>query len=103
MITTKSGIMRNLLKLNDDLLQLGITSLRFETDCLKLVRLIEEEDLWKSTTSEFDEFQFFCSSFNVFKLYFIPCCLNVCADCLSKDAWARDCFFTYVNSLVPNW
>lgn len=32
--------------------QLGFTSMRFESDCLQLIKLIEEEEEWPSLASE---------------------------------------------------
>ncbi|KAF3574693.1 hypothetical protein F2Q69_00062322 [Brassica cretica] len=37
-------------------LSLGHVSMAFESDCLQLVRLIEEEEEWPSLMAEFDEF-----------------------------------------------
>ncbi|CAA7053039.1 unnamed protein product [Microthlaspi erraticum] len=83
-------------------LQLGYTSLSFETDCLQLVTIIEEED-WPSLASELDEFQLIHASFIYFSLSFIPRLCNVCADCLSKGERACGFSFTHVNPSIPSW
>ncbi|CAA7038817.1 unnamed protein product [Microthlaspi erraticum] len=84
-------------------LNLGITSMRFETDCMQLVKLIEEEEVWPSMASELDDYQFLRSYFDSIFLSFVPRLSNVHADCISKAARARGFLFTYVNSLIPNW
>ncbi|CAA7058412.1 unnamed protein product [Microthlaspi erraticum] len=84
-------------------LELGHTSLHFETDCLQLVSIIEEEEDWPSLASELDEFFFIRASYTCFTLSFIPRLLNVRADCLSKGARARDSICTHVDTSIPNW
>ena len=42
-------------------LQLGYTSMSFDSDCLKLVKMINEEEDWPSLASEWNEFFFLVS------------------------------------------
>lgn len=82
--------------------QLGLTSIGFESDCLQLVQLIEEEEDWPSLTTELEEFYFLRSTFISFSLTFIPRNFNVRTDALSKEARARGYFFSHVKSLVSS-
>ncbi|CAA7025725.1 unnamed protein product [Microthlaspi erraticum] len=84
-------------------LQIGITSLSFESDCLQLVKLIDDEEDWPSLASELEEFYFIRSSFISFSLCFIPRLLNLRANCLAKEARARDICFSYVDPSIPSW
>ncbi|CAA7014604.1 unnamed protein product [Microthlaspi erraticum] len=84
-------------------LSLGIHSMRFETDCMQLVKLLDEEDKWPSIAQELDEFNLISLSFVSCSIVFIPRSLNVRADCISKAARARGSLFIYVNSLIPTW
>ncbi|CAA7020442.1 unnamed protein product [Microthlaspi erraticum] len=84
-------------------LQRGLYSLSFETDCMQLVKIIEDEEEWPTMASELEVFKFLRSSFSIFSLSFIPCLLNVRADSLSKGARARDCCFSYVDHSIPSW
>ncbi|CAA7024086.1 unnamed protein product [Microthlaspi erraticum] len=81
--------------------QFGYTSMRFETDCLQLTRLIEAEEEWPSLASEFDEFLSLQARFLSFSLSFIPRSNNVRADALSKEARARENTFSHVQPLAP--
>ncbi|CAA7045933.1 unnamed protein product [Microthlaspi erraticum] len=84
-------------------LELDITSLSFETDCLQLVRIVDNEEDWPSMTSELDELHTIRSSFTLFSLSFIPRLLNVRADRLSKGARAQGFCFTHVDPMIPSW
>ncbi|CAA7056587.1 unnamed protein product [Microthlaspi erraticum] len=44
--------------------RLGLNSMRFESDCLELVRLIEEDEDWPSLATELEEFYATFSSFH---------------------------------------
>ena len=50
-------------------LQMGYTSMSFESDCLQLVKLITEKEEWPSLVSEWNEFSFLVSEFNAFFLF----------------------------------
>ncbi|CAA7022570.1 unnamed protein product [Microthlaspi erraticum] len=80
-----------------------ITIHQVETDCLQLVKLVEEDEFWPSMAIEIDEFQLVRSCLTSFTIIFIPRLYNVRADVLAKAARARDSLFTYVNSLIPSW
>ena len=84
-------------------LQLGYTSMSFESDCLQLVKLIHEEEDWPSLASEWNDFTFLVSEFNVFFISFIKRIHNVRADILVKGARLQNSVFSHVNSLIPTW
>ena len=81
-------------------LRLGHESMHFESDCLQMVKLIEEEEYWPSLASELDEFFHLRSLFTLFSLSFIHRELNSRADLLSKDARMKNSEFSHVNILV---
>ncbi|KAL0677148.1 hypothetical protein Bca4012_005129 [Brassica carinata] len=56
---------------------LGHESMAFESDCLQLVRLIEEKEEWPSLMAEFDEFLTLCSKFLLCSFSFVSCLKNV--------------------------
>lgn len=76
----------------------------FESDCLQLVKLIDEEEVLPSLASELEEFYYIRSLFNLFSLYFIPREFSVRADTLAKGvrkgARAKATEFSHVDSLV---
>ncbi|CAA7058561.1 unnamed protein product [Microthlaspi erraticum] len=79
--------------------QLGYVSVSFETDCLQLVKLVEEkEEDWPSLASELEDFRFTRLTFLSFSLTFIPRIVNVRADSLAKEARTRGSCFSHVNS-----
>ncbi|XP_013709134.2 uncharacterized protein LOC125594011 [Brassica napus] len=86
-------------------LQLDHSSMTFETDCLQLVNLIEEddEDKWPSLLAEFDEFHLIRSMFTFCSISFISRSLNIRADLLAKGARTRGFTFSHVNSQLPSW
>nr|VDD24258.1 unnamed protein product [Brassica oleracea] len=59
-------------------IQLDHSAMTFKTDCLQLVRLLEEddEDNWPSLLAEFDEFHLIRSMFNFCSISFLPRSLN---------------------------
>ena len=75
----------------------------FESDCLQLVRLIEEEEEWLSLMAEFDEFLTLRSRFLLCSISFVSRLKNVRADRLAKGARSRGFCFSHVNSEVPTW
>ena len=75
----------------------------FESDCLQLVKLINEEEDWPSLASEWNEFIFLVSEFNVFSISFIVRTRNVRADLLTKGARLQNSILSHVNSLIPTW
>ncbi|CAA7017603.1 unnamed protein product [Microthlaspi erraticum] len=52
-----------------------------KTDCLQIVKIFDELEVWPSLTTELEEFYFTVSRFNHFSLVFIPHLLNLRADC----------------------
>lgn len=82
--------------------QMGFTSMYFESDCLTLVKLIEDEEVWPSLAFELEEFYLTRSTFHAFSLVFITHILNIRADSFSKEARARGFSFSHVNTLLPN-
>lgn len=75
--------------------------MHFESDCLQMVKLIEEEEFWPSLASEWEEFIHTRSLFTVFSLSFVPRELNARADFLAKGARAKATVFSLVNDVVP--
>ncbi|KAG2312974.1 hypothetical protein Bca52824_024531 [Brassica carinata] len=86
-------------------IQLDHTVMTFETDCLQLVNLLEEddEDKWPSLLAEFDEFHLIRSMFTFCSISFISRSLNFRADHLAKRARTRGQSFSHVNSKLPGW
>ena len=84
-------------------LLLGHDSLTFESDCLQLVKLIEEEEEWPSLMAEIDEFIDLRSKFISCSISFVSRTKNVRADHLAKGARARGFCFSHVHSEVPTW
>nr|VDD38065.1 unnamed protein product [Brassica oleracea] len=82
---------------------LGHESMAFESDCLQLVRLIEEEEEWPSLMAEFDEFLTLRSKFLLCSISFVSHLKNVRADRLAKGARSQGFCFSHVNSEVPAW
>ena len=86
-------------------IQLDHSSITFKTDCLQLVRLLEEddEDNWPSLLTEFDEFHLIHSMFNFCSISFFPRSLNFRADRFTKEARSRSLVFFHVNSQLGSW
>ena len=84
-------------------LLLGHDSMTFESDCLQLVKLIEEEEEWPSLMAEIDEFVDLRSKFNSCSISFVSRTKNVRADHLAKGARARVFCFSHIHSEVPSW
>lgn len=80
--------------------QIGFTSMRFESDCLELVRLIVDEEDWSSLASELEVFNAIRFTFHFFSLVFIPSILNGRADLLSNGACVRDVPFSHVSNVI---
>ncbi|XP_013632420.1 PREDICTED: uncharacterized protein LOC106337859 [Brassica oleracea var. oleracea] len=81
-------------------LRLGQESMHFESDCLQMVKLIEEEEYWPSLASELDEFFHLRSLFTLFFLSFIHREFNSRAYFHSKDARMKNSEFFHVNIFV---
>ncbi|CAA7059513.1 unnamed protein product [Microthlaspi erraticum] len=84
---------------------LGYTSMTFETDCLQLTKLLEEEDIWPSVEAELEEFNYLSSTFVSFAISFIPrsCNARVArADRLSKEGRAGGSIHSIVNNVMPS-
>ncbi|CAA7027569.1 unnamed protein product [Microthlaspi erraticum] len=86
-----------------EVLTLGYTSMTFETDCMQLIKLLEEEDTWPSVEAELEEFNYLSTAFVSFAISFIPRSCNGCADRLSKEARARGSIHSVVNNVMPSW
>ncbi|CAG7888344.1 unnamed protein product [Brassica rapa] len=86
-------------------IQLDHSAVTFETGCLQLVNILEEdeEDKWPSLLAEFDEFHFIRSMFAFCSFSFIPRSLNFRADHLAKGARSRGLPFSHVNTQLPSW
>ena len=86
-------------------IQLDHSSMTFETDCLQLVNILEEdeEDKWPSLLAELDEFHFISSMFSFYSISFIPRSLNFRANRLAKGARSRGISFSHVNTQLPSW
>ncbi|KAG2292877.1 hypothetical protein Bca52824_039546 [Brassica carinata] len=84
-------------------LQLGVTSMSFESDCLQLVKLINDEEDWPAMASEWNEFIHLLSLFTVFSISFIARERNVRADLLAKGARSKNSIFSHVDSVIPGW
>ena len=82
-------------------LQLGFTSMSFESDCLQLVKLINDEEDWPAMASEWNEFIHIVSFFTAFSISFIAREHNVRADLLAKGARLQNSIFSHVNSEIP--
>ena len=72
--------------------------MNFKTDCLQLVKLLEEdeEDNWPSMLAKFDKFHLIRYMFMVFSIFFILYSLNFQADRLAKRARTRRFSFFHV-------
>ena len=82
-------------------LHLRHVSMHFESGCLQMVKLIEEEEFWPSLASEWEDFFHTRSLFTSFSLSFIPRDCNAQADLLAKGARAKASEFSHVNLLPP--
>ncbi|WZZ63839.1 hypothetical protein YC2023_075209 [Brassica napus] len=82
---------------------LGFISMNFESDCLQLVNLINDEEEWPSLVSEWNEFVHLRSYFTSFSLSYISRKSNVRADLFAKGARAQNLNFSHVNALIPVW
>nr|VDD54487.1 unnamed protein product [Brassica oleracea] len=65
-------------------LHLGFMSMNFESDCLQMVNLINDEEEWPSLVSEWNEFVHLRYYFTGFSLSYISRKSNVRADLLAK-------------------
>ncbi|KAG2330579.1 hypothetical protein Bca52824_001759 [Brassica carinata] len=84
-------------------LQFGFSSMSFQSDCLQLVKLINEEEEWPSLDSEWNDLDHTRSIFTEFSLSFIARNHNVRANILVKGARSQNSIFSHVNSLIPMW
>ncbi|KAG2255952.1 hypothetical protein Bca52824_075246 [Brassica carinata] len=84
-------------------LHLGFISMNFESDCLQMVNLINDEEEWPSLVSEWNEFVHLRSYFTGFSLSYISRKSNVRADLLAKGARAQNQNFSHLNALIPVW
>lgn len=84
-------------------LQLGLTSMSFQSDCLQLVKLINDVEDLPAMVSEWNEFIHLLPSFTSFSISFIARERNVRADLLAKAARLQKSIFSHVNSYIPRW
>lgn len=84
-------------------LQIGSTNMSFESDCLQLVKVINEEEEWPTLTSEWNKFEHIKKRFSYFSISFIARKLNVKADFLAKGARVQNSIFSHVNHMIPIW
>lgn len=82
-------------------LLLGHHTLTFESDCLQLVNLLnnEEKEEWPTLMAEFEEFLQISYKFMFCSINFIPRTLNTRADSLPKEARIRNIVFLHVQVL----
>lgn len=84
-------------------LPLGYVSMAFQSDCLQLVKLIEEDEDWPRLNAEFDEFVDLRSKSTLCSISFVTRSQNIRADRLAKGAWSRGLCFSHVDSVIPTW
>lgn len=84
-------------------LQLGYTSMSFQSDCLQPVKLINDAEDWPAMATEWNEFIHISLPFTEFSISFIPRKRNVRADLLAKGARLSNSIFSHVNSKIPGW
>ena len=84
-------------------LQLRFSTVSFESDCLQLVKLINEEEDWPILASEWNDSDHTRAMFSYFSISFIARKHNVRADLLGKGARSQLSLFSHVNSVIPNW
>ncbi|KAF2538185.1 hypothetical protein F2Q68_00019214 [Brassica cretica] len=70
-------------------LQLGFKNMFFVSDCLQLVKLINEEEEWPILTSEWNDFEHTRAFFSTFSISFIARKPNVRADLLAKGVRSK--------------
>ena len=84
-------------------LHLIIMSMNFESNCLQMVNLINDEEECSSLVSEWNELVHLRSSFTDFSLSYIFRNSNIRADLLAKDARIQNSKFSHINSMIPVW
>ncbi|XP_010512944.1 PREDICTED: uncharacterized protein LOC104788863 [Camelina sativa] len=85
----------------ESVLQLGLVSVHFETDCASIPKVIEEFEEWPNFSTELDTFFSLRDKFSVFTISHIPRTVNIRADRLAKGARARGELFSHVDYQVP--
>ena len=70
--------------------------MHFETDCVQLWKLIQDQEEWPSMVQQMEEIKVAAAMFYNFSISHIPRGSNSRADCLAKAAHARSDFFDYV-------
>lgn len=76
-------------------------TMSFESDCLQLVNLLQEEnddEEWPLLLAELEDFRIFRANFTYFSITFISRTLNSRADLLAKEARSRNIVFSHVYS-----
>lgn len=85
----------------NSVLLLGHQTMSFKTDCLQLVKLLQDEqdyEEWPALLAELDEFRSISSKFSYFSISFISRDLNSRTDLLAKEARSRQTVFFHVHS-----
>ncbi|KAL0695675.1 hypothetical protein Bca4012_062855 [Brassica carinata] len=75
----------------------------FESDCLQLIKLINDEEDWPAMASEWNKFIHLLSLFTEFSICFIAIERNVRADILAKGARLQNSLFSHVDSVILGW
>lgn len=75
----------------------------FETDCLQLVTLTGQEDMWPNLAPEFDEIKYLRTLFRNSPIVYLPRSFNIRADHLAKEGRSREQCFVRFDTQVPDW
>lgn len=74
----------------------------FKSDCLQLVKIINDEEDWPAMASEWNEFIHIFSLFTEFSIFIVRK-RNIRADILAKGARLKNSIFSYVDSVISEW
>ena len=86
-----------------EILKLGNRTIRFESDCEQLVKLLEDKEDWPAMAPEIDEIQALSAEFTEISTAYIPRSTNVRADSLAKGGRSRAFGTPFVNCFAPSW
>ncbi|CAN6867929.1 unnamed protein product, partial [Brassica oleracea] len=81
----------------------GSRSIRFETDCLQLLKLVQKLEEWPAMVNEVEDILIQARMFDNFSISYIPRGMNHRADCLAKAARSRVDPFVSVSVETPVW
>ncbi|XP_010456503.1 PREDICTED: uncharacterized protein LOC104737958 [Camelina sativa] len=85
------------------LLEAGVGCQTFETDCAKLVAMVQTPDDWPAFSNLLEDFALLRTSYPSFTLFRIPREVNVRADCLARSSRSLISESSFVNSFPPVW